>query len=193
MVHDDPEQADAALALLQRATVIAIPTPVLCELAWVLKRTYARGAEAVAAAIEAMTEIDVVVTDLSAVEASLTALRAGGGFADGVIAHRGEALGGDRTRELRSPGGRAVADQRNRGRRPGGSDRLSTAGPARRGRRVASRATVRLQANNSAIWRQNATAKEIQTTEGSIGGPHRRTEASRPPAALFDPARPGRG
>lgn len=45
-------------------------------------------------AIEAMTEIDVVVTDLPAVEAGLTPLRAGGDFADGVIAHQGEALGG---------------------------------------------------------------------------------------------------
>ena len=43
VVPDDPEQADAARALLQRATVVAIPIPVLCEFAWVLKRTYARG------------------------------------------------------------------------------------------------------------------------------------------------------
>ncbi len=94
VVHDDPEQADAARALLQQATVIAIPVPVLCELAWVLRRAYARGTDEVAAAIEAMTEIDVVVTDLPAVEAGLAALRAGEDFADGVIAHQGEALGG---------------------------------------------------------------------------------------------------
>ncbi len=36
-----------------------------------LKRAYARGADDVAAAIEALTEIDVVVTDLPAVEAGL--------------------------------------------------------------------------------------------------------------------------
>ena len=66
----------------------------LCEFAWVLKRAYARGANDVAAAIEAVTEIDVVVTDLPAVEAGLSSLRAGGDFADGVIAHQGEALGG---------------------------------------------------------------------------------------------------
>ena len=94
VVHDDPEQADAARTLLQQATVVAIPIPVLCEFAWVLKRTYARGANDVAAAIEAVTEIDVVVTDLPAVEAGLFSLRAGGDFADGVIAHQGEALGG---------------------------------------------------------------------------------------------------
>ena len=94
VVQDDAEQADAARALLRRATVIAIPIPVFCEFAWVLKRTYARGTDDVAAAIEAITEIDVVVTDLPAVEAGLIALRAGGDFADGVIAHQGEALGG---------------------------------------------------------------------------------------------------
>ena len=94
VVHDDPEQADAARTLLRRATVVAIPIPVLCEFAWVLKRAYARGANDVAAAIEAVTEIDVVVTDLPAVEAGLSSLRAGGDFADGVIAHQGEALGG---------------------------------------------------------------------------------------------------
>ena len=94
VVHDDPEQADAARASLQRATVVAIPIPVLCEFAWVLKRTYARGAKDVAAAIEAVTQIDVVVTDRPAVEAGLSSLRADGDFADGVIAHQGEALGG---------------------------------------------------------------------------------------------------
>ena len=94
VVQDDAEQAAVAGALLQQATVIAVPIPVLCELVWVLKRTYAHDADDVAAAIEAITEIDTVTTDLPAVEAGLAALRAGGDFADGVIAHQGEALGG---------------------------------------------------------------------------------------------------
>ena len=94
VAQDDVEQAAAARALLQRATVIAIPIPVFCEFAWVLKRVYARRADDVAAAIETITEIDVVATDLPAVEAGLAALRAGGDFADGVIAHQGQALGG---------------------------------------------------------------------------------------------------
>ena len=65
-----------------------------CEFAWVLKRAYARSAAEIAAAIEALTNIDVIATDVPAVEAGLAALRAGGDFADGVIAHQGEALGG---------------------------------------------------------------------------------------------------
>lgn len=43
---------------------------------------------------QAITEIDAVATDVPAVEAGLAALRTGGDFADGVIAHQGEALGG---------------------------------------------------------------------------------------------------
>ena len=94
VVADDAEQADAARALLQQASVVAVPVPAFCELAWVLKRTYARSAAEIAAVIEALTELDVIATDLPAVEAGLVALRAGGDFADGVIAHQGEALGG---------------------------------------------------------------------------------------------------
>ena len=44
LVQDDAEQARAAQALLSRAALIAVPLPVLCELAWVLKRAYSRGA-----------------------------------------------------------------------------------------------------------------------------------------------------
>ena len=38
VVEDDAEQAGAARTLLARATLIAVPVPVFCELAWVLKR-----------------------------------------------------------------------------------------------------------------------------------------------------------
>ena len=38
VLQDDKEQAAAAQALLLRATVVAIPVPVFCEFAWVLKR-----------------------------------------------------------------------------------------------------------------------------------------------------------
>ena len=94
VVADDAEQAAAARALLLQASVVAVPVPVFCELAWVLKRTYTRSAAEIAAAIETLTELDVIATDLPAVEAGLATLQAGGDFADGVIAHQGEALGG---------------------------------------------------------------------------------------------------
>lgn len=94
VLQDDEEQASAAQALLVRATVITVPVPVFCELAWVLKRGYRLKVDEIAVAIEAICEIDAVVTDLPAVEAGLALLRAGGDFADGVIAHQGEGFGG---------------------------------------------------------------------------------------------------
>ena len=84
----------AVRALLLQASVVAVPVPVFCELAWVLKRINSRSGAEIAAVIEPCTALEVIATDLPAVEAGLVALQAGGDFADGVIAHQGEALGG---------------------------------------------------------------------------------------------------
>ena len=94
VVQDDPTQSATAQALLLRATIIAVPVAVFCEIAWVLRRGYGYGAGDVATVIEALTEIDTVVTDMPATEAGLAALRTGGDFADGAIARQGELLGG---------------------------------------------------------------------------------------------------
>ena len=94
VVQDDTAQAAAAQALLLHATVIAVPIPVFCEFAWVLRRGYGYGTGEIAAAIEAIKEIDAVVTDAPAVDAGMDALNAGGDFADGSIACLGERLGG---------------------------------------------------------------------------------------------------
>ena len=94
VVTDDAGQATMAQALLLQATVIAVPVPVFCEFARVLRRGYGYGTGEIAGAIEAIAAIDAVVTDSPAVEAGLAALRAGGDFADGTIAAQGERLGG---------------------------------------------------------------------------------------------------
>ena len=94
VVRDDAAQSAAAQALLLRATAIAVPVPVLCELAWVLRRGYGYRAGDIAAAIEAIADIDTVTTDSPAVDAGLAVLRTGGDFADGAIASQGERLGG---------------------------------------------------------------------------------------------------
>lgn len=94
VVQDDARQASQAQALLAQAAAIAIPVPVFCEFAWVLRRTYNRTADEIAAAIRAFIRSETVSTDLPAVEAGLRVLQAGGDFADGVIAHQGESLGG---------------------------------------------------------------------------------------------------
>lgn len=94
VVQDDDTQSPIAQALLLRADVIAVPVPVLCEFAWVLRRGYRYDDDEVASAIEAITGVGAVVTDLPAVDAGLAALRAGGDFADGAIASQGQRLGG---------------------------------------------------------------------------------------------------
>ena len=94
VVEDDEQQARVAQAVLRRATVVAVPVPALCELAWVLRRTYSLGVDEIVATIEEILVTEAVSTDWLAVEAGLKELRAGGDFADGVIAHQGETLGG---------------------------------------------------------------------------------------------------
>ncbi|MFO1061044.1 MAG: type II toxin-antitoxin system VapC family toxin [Dongiaceae bacterium] len=94
IVEDDEAQAKAAQAILDKASLIAVPVPVLCELAWVLRRGYRKSTADIADAIEALLEVEALVTDIPAAEAGLAMLRSGGDFADGVIAQQGHALGG---------------------------------------------------------------------------------------------------
>ena len=94
VVQDDDAKSPVAQALLLRADVIAIPVPVLCEFASVLRRGYGYGDDEIASAIEAITAVGAVVTDLPAVDAGLAAFRAGGDFADGAIASQGKRLRG---------------------------------------------------------------------------------------------------
>ena len=96
LVQDDPEQARAAMDLLRRAELVAVPLPVLCELVWVLRRVYGFAAADCVAAIEALLAARVVVTDRPAVKCGLRLLAAGGDFADAVIAFSGRRLGGER-------------------------------------------------------------------------------------------------
>lgn len=94
VVRDDPKQSSLAIELLQDAQIIAVPLPVLCELAWVLKSVYGFGKLEVAAAIEKLIRATNVVTDKSAADAGLEVLRGGGDFPDGAIAYAGRWLGG---------------------------------------------------------------------------------------------------
>jgi predicted nucleic-acid-binding protein len=94
-VEDDVGQTRQAEQALDSAELVAITMPALCEMAWVLKRSYrVRNAE-VARAIRSLIDVSNVVVDRHAVEAGLAILDRGGDFADGVIAHQGYELGGD--------------------------------------------------------------------------------------------------
>ena len=95
LVADDPGQAAEASQLLREASSIAVPVPVLCELVWVLKRVYGFAVADIGTAIRSLLAAGTVRLDRPAVEAGLALLEAGGDFADGVIAHQGQWLGGE--------------------------------------------------------------------------------------------------
>ena len=92
--QDDAAQAAKALQVLQKATLIAVPTPALCELVWVLLRGYRYTPAQVAQAVRTLIQVRHVVCHTPAVLAGLALLEAGGDFADGAIVYEGELLGG---------------------------------------------------------------------------------------------------
>ena len=92
--QDDPAQAALALRVLQKATLIAVPTIALCEMVSVLLRGYRYTPTQVAHALRTLLQVRQVVCQTPTVLAGLAQLDLGGDFADGVIAAEGELLGG---------------------------------------------------------------------------------------------------
>ena len=95
VVADDKKQARAAARLLKTAELIAITLPCLCEFVWVLRRVYQLAQEDISVALEALLNADNVAVNRPAVDAGLAMLKAGGDFADGLIAYEGTWLGGE--------------------------------------------------------------------------------------------------
>lgn len=95
VVRDDVAQADLASKLLKDADLIAVSLTCLCEFVWVLRRLYRFDVTDVAAAVAALADAQNVAVNRPAVEAGLAVLKAGGDFADGVIAFEGAWLGGE--------------------------------------------------------------------------------------------------
>lgn len=95
VVGDDPAQERIAQATLKQANLIAITTSMLCECVWVLSRGYRLPSNEIADTIRSLIASSAVEADRPAIEAGLTAMDAGGDFADGVIAFEGASLGGD--------------------------------------------------------------------------------------------------
>lgn len=95
VVRDDKAQAQIAAQLLREAEIIAVSLPCLCELVWVLGRVYGFGPHDIHAALAALLDSGNVIVNRPAVEAGLAILKAGGDFADGLIAYEGSWLGGE--------------------------------------------------------------------------------------------------
>jgi predicted nucleic-acid-binding protein len=95
VVADAKKQARAAAKVLKGAELIAVTLPSLCEFVWVLRRVYQFGQEDIVAALEALLNAENVAVNRPAADAGLSMLKAGGDFADGLIAYEGAWLGGD--------------------------------------------------------------------------------------------------
>ena len=92
---DDPRQSKIAQSELANADLVALPLPVLCELAWVLAQGYKAASADIAEVIRRLMNAANVALNRPATEAGLALLDAGGDFADGVIAYEGAWLGAD--------------------------------------------------------------------------------------------------
>lgn len=95
VMADNAAQGRIAVETMEAASKVAISIHALCELAWVVHRSYAVPRDEIAAMIRKLVETRNIVVNRPAVEAGLSALDAGGDFADGVIEHDGRWLGGE--------------------------------------------------------------------------------------------------
>jgi predicted nucleic-acid-binding protein len=95
VVGDDKKQARSAAKVLKGAELIAVTLPSLCEFVWVLRRVYQFEQGDIVAALDALLNAENVAVNRPAVDAGLSMLKAGGDFADGLIAYEGAWLGGD--------------------------------------------------------------------------------------------------
>jgi len=95
IVLDDEVQTRAAEKELDRAELVALTLPALCEFVWVLSRNYKLVHADIATAVRKLLDARNIMADQLAIEGGLAMLDAGGDFADGVIADAGKWLGAE--------------------------------------------------------------------------------------------------
>ena len=95
VVLDDVSQTKIAEHELERAELVALTLPALCEFVWVLSSNYRLTPPDIARALRKLLDASNVTADRAAIDAGLAMLDAGGDFADGVIADAGKWLGAD--------------------------------------------------------------------------------------------------
>jgi predicted nucleic-acid-binding protein len=95
IVREHKMQSRAAIRVLREADVIAVPLLVFCEPVWVLRRVSGIAEPDIATTVEALVQAANVTVNRVAVEEGLELRRAGGDFADGLIAVEGQQRGGD--------------------------------------------------------------------------------------------------
>src|SRR5260370_40538035 len=87
LTWDDEEQAIEAANAIEGADAIVVPTIVLCELAWVLKRAYRYAGPEIIGILRRLVAIRAVEIERPAAEAGIGMLVRGGDFAAGVVRH----------------------------------------------------------------------------------------------------------
>lgn len=92
-VQDDPRQSRLAMDAMSSAERVVLTLPTLCEFVWVLSQSYRVDRQAIATSLRNLIDSENVEADVSAVEAGLAMLDAGGDFADGVMAYEGRRMG----------------------------------------------------------------------------------------------------
>lgn len=95
IVGDDAEQSKVGLDILTEASLVAISPQALCELVWVLDRSYGVQRVDIARVVRSLLETSNVVVDRALAQHGLNFLEQGGDFADGVIAFSGRMMGGE--------------------------------------------------------------------------------------------------
>lgn len=94
-MEDDEPQARIARTVIAEADMVVLPITVLCELVWVLGQAYGVASATIAHAMTELCHAEKMSVDRRLFAAGLAMMKAGGDFADGVIAHEGRMLGAE--------------------------------------------------------------------------------------------------
>jgi predicted nucleic-acid-binding protein len=90
LTWDDEARAIEAANAIEGAGAIAVPTIVLCELVWVLKRAYRYAGLEIIDILRRLAAIRAVEIERPAAEAEIAMLARVGDFADGVVRHEAD-------------------------------------------------------------------------------------------------------
>ena len=90
LTWDDEGQAIRAANAIEGADAIAVPTIVLCELVWVLKRAYRYAGPEIIEILRRLIALRAVDIERPVAEAGIAMLARGGDFADGVVRYEAD-------------------------------------------------------------------------------------------------------
>jgi len=96
LTWDDESQAVEAANAIEGADAIVVPTIVLCELVWVLKRAYRFAGPEIVGILRRLVATRAVEIERPAAEAGIAILARGGDFADGIVRHEADRAKCDR-------------------------------------------------------------------------------------------------